>query len=133
MDRNTSRIFVKHFAFFFPFWRLVAYIAPSYPEDNKISNSNVYNLYMGIEFNPRIGPIDFKLFHNGRIGIILWTLINISFAAKQYELYGHVTNSMILLNLGHALYVLDFFYNEDWYLRTIDICHDHFGMWFFLE
>lgn len=28
----------------------------------------------------------------------------------------------------HLLYVLDFFYNEDWYLRTIDICHDHFGM-----
>ena len=105
-----------------------AYVAPTHGEDNKVSNSHIYNLFMGIEFNPRIGPIDFKLFHNGRIGIILWTLINISFAAKQYELYGHVTNSMVLLNLGHALYVLDFFYNEDWYLRTIDLCHDHFGV-----
>jgi len=23
--------------------------------------------------------------------------------------------------------VLDFFWNEAWYLKTIDICHDHFG------
>lgn len=26
-----------------------------------------------------------------------------------------------------AIYVLDFFWNEAWYLKTIDICHDHFG------
>ncbi|EHH55994.1 7-dehydrocholesterol reductase [Macaca fascicularis] len=26
-----------------------------------------------------------------------------------------------------AIYVIDFFWNETWYLKTIDICHDHFG------
>lgn len=25
--------------------------------------------------------------------------------------------------------MVDFFINEDWYLRTIDICHDHFGFY----
>ncbi len=31
---------------------------------------------MGIELNPRIGELwDFKLFHNGRPGIIAWTLM----------------------------------------------------------
>lgn len=55
---------------------------------------------MGIEFNPRIGKwFDFKLFFNGRPGIVAWTLINLSFAAKQRELYGHVTNSMVLVNV----------------------------------
>jgi 7-dehydrocholesterol reductase len=35
---------------------------------------------MGIEMNPRFGTMfDFKLFHNGRPGIIAWTLIDISF------------------------------------------------------
>jgi 7-dehydrocholesterol reductase len=34
---------------------------------------------------------------------------------------------MILVLMFHATYVVDFFYNEDWYLRTIDIAHDHFG------
>eukprot|EP00842_Homolaphlyctis_polyrhiza_P005657 jgi/Hompol1/6092/HPOL_000352-RA len=85
---------------------------------------------MGIEFNPRFGELfDFKLFHNGRPGIIAWTLLNFSFAAAQYNKIGYVTNSMLLLNWLHIVYVVDFFYNEDWYLRTIDICHDHFGFY----
>ena len=31
---------------------------------------------------------------------------------------------MLVVLALHALYVLDFFANEDWYLRTIDIAHD---------
>jgi len=104
-----------------------AYVYPTHPEDRKFSNSRLYNFYMGIELNPRIKNFDFKLFFNGRPGIIAWTLINISFAAKQYEIYGYVTNSMILVNILQAIYVLDFFWHESWYLKTIDICHDHFG------
>jgi 7-dehydrocholesterol reductase len=85
---------------------------------------------MGIELNPRFGDwFDFKLFHNGRPGIVAWSLIVLSFAGAQYELYGYVTNSMIALYILHATYILDFFWNEDWYLRTIDIAHDHFGFY----
>lgn len=29
--------------------------------------------------------------------------------------------------MSQAIYVLDFFWNETWYLKTMDICHDHFG------
>ncbi len=118
---------------------LKAYWFPTHPEDRKFSGIALYDLFMGIEFNPRIGSLDFKLFHNGRPGIVAWTLISIfhtsvllplvhiSFAAAQYNKWGYVTNSMIIVNILHAVYVLDFFYNEDWYLRTIDIAHDHFG------
>lgn len=103
---------------------------PSHPEDRKFSSSFIYDMFMGIEFNPRIGKyFDFKLFFNGRPGIVAWTLINFSFAAAQYRQLGYVTNSMLLLNFIHAVYVLDFFYHEDWYLRTIDIAHDHFGFY----
>lgn len=78
--------------------------------------------------NPRVGSMfDYKLFFNGRPGIIAWTLIDLSFMAAQYNKFGYVTNSMILVTLFHSTYVVDFFYNEDWYLRTIDIAHDHFG------
>ena len=52
---------------------------------------------------------------------------DISWAAYQYNRLGHVTSSMIVVNLLHALYVLDFFWNEEWYTRTVDISHDHFG------
>jgi 7-dehydrocholesterol reductase len=40
-----------------------------------------------------------------------------------------VTNSIIVTFILHVLYIGDFFYHEDWYLRTIDIAHDHFGFY----
>lgn len=104
---------------------------PSFKDDCKFSGSVVYDYMMGIELNPRIGKFfDMKLFHNGRPGIVAWTLINLSFAAAQYKEIGYVANSMILVNLFHFVYVFDFFLNEGWYLRTIDITHDHFG-WYY--
>lgn len=127
MAANAYGYFLTFFAF------IKAYTFPSHPEDRKFSGSWVYDLLMGIEMNPRFGQLwDFKLFHNGRPGIIAWTLIDISFAAAQYQKIGYVTNSMILLNILHATYVLDFFYNEDWYLRTIGIffCLSVY-LWFF--
>lgn len=110
------------------FAMIKAYLFPSSTKDRKFTGNFFYDFMMGIEFNPRIGKwFDFKLFFNGRPGIIAWTLINLSYAAKQKEVYGYVTNSMILVNVLQAIYVLDFFWNEAWYLKTIDICHDHFG------
>nr|XP_028584615.1 7-dehydrocholesterol reductase isoform X1 [Podarcis muralis] len=105
-----------------------AYYFPTNAEDRKFTGNFFYDFMMGIEFNPRLGKwFDFKLFFNGRPGIVAWTLINLSYAAKQQELYGQVTNSMILVNVLQGIYVLDFFWNEAWYLKTMDICHDHFG------
>lgn len=110
------------------FAMIKGYCFPTDARDCKFTGNFFYNYMMGIEFNPRIGKwFDFKLFFNGRPGIVAWTLINLSFAAKQQQLYGHVTNSMVLVNVLQAIYVLDFFWNETWYLKTIDICHDHFG------
>uniref|UniRef100_A0A3B1IGI1 7-dehydrocholesterol reductase n=1 Tax=Astyanax mexicanus TaxID=7994 RepID=A0A3B1IGI1_ASTMX len=84
-----------------------AYLFPTNPEDCKYTGNIFYNYMMGIEFNPRIGKwFDFKLFFNGRPGIVAWTLINLSYAAKQQELYGYVTNSMILVNVLQGLYLV---------------------------
>ncbi|KAF2090121.1 ERG4/ERG24 ergosterol biosynthesis protein [Saccharata proteae CBS 121410] len=109
---------------------LKAHYAPSYSEDRSFSGSALYDFLMGIEFNPRFGKDwDWKLFHNGRPGIIGWTLIDLSYTAWQYQMHGYVSNSIIVVDILHALYVVDFFINESWYLRTIDICHDHFGFY----
>ncbi|KAH3744039.1 7-dehydrocholesterol reductase [Pelomyxa schiedti] len=104
-----------------------AHYFPTHPDDCKVSGNWAYDFYMGIECNPRIGNLDFKLFFNGRPGIGGWDLINFSFMAAQYHKYGYVSNSLILVTLLQALYVGDFFWNEAWYLKTIDIAHDHFG------
>jgi len=107
-----------------------AHVAPSHPDDCKFSGSVLYDFFMGVELNPRFGDwLDFKLFHNGRPGIIAWSVIILSFAGAQYEKYGYVTNSMVALYLLQVTYILDFFWNEGWYLRTIDIAHDHFGFY----
>jgi len=100
---------------------------PTHPDDVRFSGTTVYDFFMGAEMNPRFGDFDFKLFFNGRPGIGGWNLINLSFMAQQYKTYGYVTNSMFLVCGLHLLYILDFFINEDWYLKTIDISHDHFG------
>lgn len=99
----------------------------THPEDNKYSKNFCYDFVMGIEFNPRICGLDLKLFFNGRPGIIAWTIINLSYSFQQYKNFGFVSDSMILVNILQGIYVLDFFWNENWYLRTIDIAHDHFG------
>ena len=39
----------------------------------------LYDLYMGIELNPRLGrSFDLKLFNNGRSSIIAWTMMQVS-------------------------------------------------------
>ena len=83
--------------------------------DTRFTSNFLFDFFMGTELHPRFfgsTRFDIKLFINGRPGIVAWTLINLSFAAKQYELYGSISNSMILLNILQAIYVVDFFYNE---------------------
>ena len=99
----------------------------------------LYDFYMGIELNPRFGEYwDFKLFHNGRPGIVAWTLMyvfepaamhqvlkrdfadgseysDLSYIAMQYQSQGFITNSIVIVSILHAVYVLDLFFNEDWY------------------
>lgn len=107
---------------------LKACVYPTVAADCKFSGSFVYDYLMGVEFHPRVGKwFDFKLFFNGRPGIVAWTLIDLSAASYQLEQYGKITDSMILVNILHVVYVVDFFWNEAWYLKTIDICHEHFG------
>ncbi|XP_029438669.1 7-dehydrocholesterol reductase isoform X2 [Rhinatrema bivittatum] len=89
------------------FAMIKAYIFPTDARDCKFTGNFFYDFMMGIEFNPRIGKwFDFKLFFNGRPGIVAWTIINLSYAAKQQELYGQVTNSMILINVLQGLYLV---------------------------
>ncbi|KAB8073313.1 ergosterol biosynthesis ERG4/ERG24 [Aspergillus leporis] len=109
---------------------LKAYLMPTHPEDRKFSGCALYDFYMGIELNPRIGDnFDLKLYTNGRPGLIAWTLVDLSNIAYHYQIHHHSSPSLILVTILHGIYVLDFFINEAWYLRTIDIAHDHYGFY----
>ena len=77
--------------------------------------------------NPRIGGFDLKFFGESRPSMILWVLIDLSLAAKQYELHGSVSNAMVLVCFFQILYVADYFWFEDAILTTWDIKHENFG------
>ena len=77
--------------------------------------------------NPRLGRFDLKFFCESRPSMILWVLMDLSFAAKQFELHGTVSNAMLLVCFFQILYVADYFYFEDAILTTWDIKHENFG------
>ena len=96
-----------------------------------LSGSLIHDFWMGTGHNPRIPPgpegFDLKLFCEARPGLILWVLINTSFAYVQYEVYGFVSTSMILVWVFQMFYILDYFWNEEAILTTMDIKHENFG------
>eukprot|EP01062_Namystynia_karyoxenos_P023306 TRINITY_DN19002_c0_g1_i1.p1 TRINITY_DN19002_c0_g1~~TRINITY_DN19002_c0_g1_i1.p1 ORF type:complete len:471 (+),score=143.81 TRINITY_DN19002_c0_g1_i1:98-1510(+) len=87
----------------------------------------VYDFFIGRELNPRIGSFDLKEFCELRPGLIGWAVLNLGMAAKQYQVTGAVSGSMVLVNLLQGLYVWDALYNEQAILTTMDITTDGFG------
>jgi protein-S-isoprenylcysteine O-methyltransferase Ste14 len=83
--------------------------------------------FMGAALNPRTGSFDWKFFSESRPGMILWILINLSYAAAQYERIGTVSSAMLLVCAFQILYVIDYFVMEEAILTTWDIRHEPFG------
>ncbi|KAH3663426.1 hypothetical protein WICMUC_005952 [Wickerhamomyces mucosus] len=91
------------------------------------TGNTIYDWFIGRELNPRIGPLDIKLFCELRPGMLLWLLLNISALHHQWLELGYVTDSMILINMLQAIYVFDGVLNEDGCLTMMDITTDGFG------
>jgi Delta14-sterol reductase len=89
--------------------------------------NGLYDYFMGTELNPRLRSFDWKLFCEARPGLILWVLINASFAAKQFEVHGTITTPMLMVLLFQLFYVADYFWHEEAILSTWDIRHEKFG------
>ncbi|MGH7391762.1 MAG: hypothetical protein ACREM3_20250 [Candidatus Rokuibacteriota bacterium] len=87
----------------------------------------VSDYFMGPLLNPRLGDFDLKYFCESRPGLILWVLLDLSFAAAQYERHGTVTTPMLLVTAFQLLYVADYFFHEEAILSTWDIRRERFG------
>ena len=61
------------------------------------------------------------------LGFTAYRQRNFSWAFRQYQSWGYVTQPMLIVIALQMLYVVDFFCNEEWYTHTVDISHDHFG------
>lgn len=100
--------------------------APS-TEDRSVSDSFVWDYFWGTELHPRALGVSLKQLINCRISMMGWSLIVCSFAAKQAELYGHASNTMLVSAAITVVYLFKFFWWEDGYFTSLDIMHDRFG------
>ena len=88
------------------------------------SSGNIFiDLYWGTELYPRVGGVDLKQFVICRLGMVLWCLFAVSFAAKTIELApdGRLSHPQLVSTSLMCAYIAKFFYWERWYLHAADI------------
>mmetsp|Transcript_61270 Transcript_61270/g.143379 ORF Transcript_61270/g.143379 Transcript_61270/m.143379 type:complete len:448 (+) Transcript_61270:50-1393(+) len=112
--------------FFCLFLYIKGRVLPS-STDSGASGNPVFDYYWGVELYPRVLGWDVKVFTNCRIGMLFWAVGEVSFAYAQLELYGAVSNAMLLCVGLQLIYVGKFFFWEDGYMFTIDIMQDRAG------
>ncbi|KAI7221535.1 Delta(14)-sterol [Hortaea werneckii] len=98
------------------------------------SGNMLYDWFIGRELNPRITipllntEVDIKAFMELRPGLLGWIILDLAFMAHQYKSYGYITDSILIVTVFQALYVMDALYNEPAILTTIDLTNDGFGL-----
>ena len=95
--------------------------------DSGSSGNPLFDYYWGTDLYPHIFGVNVKHFTNCRFGMMSWPLLILAFADKQYELYGSVSDSMIVSVVLQLIYVGIFFYYESGYFKTMDIQEDRAG------
>ena len=94
---------------------------------HRMSGNFMYDFFMGAALNPRIGPIDLKMWAEVRIPWILLFLISVSGACQQYEQYGYVTPNMAFMVLATGLYINACAKGEECIPQTWDMFHEKWG------
>lgn len=87
----------------------------------------IYDWFIGRELNPRLGPLDIKMFCELRPGMLLWLLINLSCLHHHYLKTGEINNALLLVNILQGFYIFDGVLNEEGVLTMMDITTDGFG------
>jgi 7-dehydrocholesterol reductase len=105
------------------------HMAPS-TSDWGSSGNVLVDFFWGMELYPRISRLlDIKVLMNCRLGIMGWAILVISFAIKQYEAQGKVSDSLMVSSLLMLIYITKFFWTEAAFWCSMEIAHDRAG-WF---
>ncbi len=86
----------------------------------------VHDLWFGVELNPEFLGVDLKMFAYIPSLLGLWVL-NLSFAAAQWEALGHLTLRMGLYQAFFTIYIINYFQFEYGMLHTWDVIAENFG------
>jgi len=82
---------------------------------------------MGAILNPRIGPIDLKMWAEVRIPWVIVFFLSVSGGCKQYEELGYVTPNMAFMILATWLYLNACAKGEECIPQTWDMYHEKWG------
>ncbi|KIL69275.1 hypothetical protein M378DRAFT_119215 [Amanita muscaria Koide BX008] len=93
----------------------------------RMSGNFIYDVFMGASLNPRIGPIDLKMWAEVRIPWVLVFFMSVSGACMQYEKYGYVTPNMLFMCLATGLYINACGKGEECIPQTWDMYHEKWG------
>ena len=64
----------------------------------------------GMELYPRIGrDLDIKTWTNCRMGMMGWAVLILAYALRQFQTYGHISDSMLVSVALMELYIFKFF------------------------
>ncbi|KAK2981506.1 hypothetical protein RJ640_030968 [Escallonia rubra] len=110
---------------------LVLYLAGCKSHDQSsslkphVTGNIIDDWWFGIQLNPHFMGIDLKFFFV-RAGMMGWLLINLSVLAKCFQ-DADLSQSIILYQLFCVLYILDYFFYEEYMTSTWDIIAERLG------
>ncbi|KAG8376665.1 hypothetical protein BUALT_Bualt09G0087400 [Buddleja alternifolia] len=90
-----------------------------------LTGNLIHDWWFGIQLNPQFMGIDLK-FYFVRAGMMGWLLINLSVFAKCIQ-ESNLSQSIILYQLFCLLYILDYFFYEEYMTSTWDIIAERLG------
>ncbi|XP_031499303.1 delta(14)-sterol reductase [Nymphaea colorata] len=90
-----------------------------------VTGNIVHDWWYGVQLNPDVLGVDLKFFFV-RAGMMGWILINLSILAKSVK-DGKLSLPMILYQTYSMLYVLDYFWYEEFMTSTWDIIAERLG------
>ena len=100
------------------------------PSSTDVTDAGLISgFFEGTELHPQILRCDLKLLINSRFGMMGWALLLLSYAHKQYQDTGEISDSMGVTVSLQLIYIVKFFYWEQEYTRTLDIIHDKAGFY----
>ncbi|KAJ7247612.1 ergosterol biosynthesis ERG4/ERG24 [Mycena haematopus] len=90
----------------------------------RMSGSFIYDVFMGAILNPRVGPIDLKMWAEVRIPWVIVFFFSVSGGCKQYETLGYITPNMAFMILATWLYLNACAKGEECIPQTWDMYHE---------
>ncbi|VFQ85756.1 unnamed protein product [Cuscuta campestris] len=90
-----------------------------------VTGNIISDWWFGVQLNPQFMGIDLKFFFV-RAGMMGWLLINLSILAKCIQ-HGNLNQSMVLYQIFSGLYILDYFFYEEFMTSTWDIIAERLG------